>query len=50
MPGHSWTRWALPILGAPALGAVLLVVLWGYDRWANTVPPFRPPAVRNVTG
>jgi hypothetical protein len=39
-------RWALPILAVPALGGVLLVALWGYDRWANTVPPFRPPSVR----
>jgi hypothetical protein len=42
---ESHGQWGLYLTGLVILGAVLVLGLWGYDRWANDVPPFRPPAV-----
>jgi hypothetical protein len=37
--------WGLLLTGLISVCGVLVLGLWGYDRWANDVPPFRPPAV-----
>jgi hypothetical protein len=41
----SHGRWGLFLTGLISVCGVLVLGLWGYDRWANDVPPFRPSAV-----
>jgi hypothetical protein len=35
--------WMVVPMGLAGLAVVLLLGLWGYDYWANDVPPYRPP-------
>jgi hypothetical protein len=45
MKARTHARIAILITGLISLGGVLVLGLWGYDRWANDVPPFRRPTV-----
>jgi hypothetical protein len=45
MQARTYARIAILIMGLVSLCGLLVLGLWGYDRWANDVPPFRPPAV-----